>query len=97
MPYGLKSGPAVFQRLTDKVLGHHKWQIALVYIDDFIIYSKTFDKYLQDIETILFLVAKYGITLSPKKCHIGYQTLRALGHSISNLGIGTAEGTIQAV
>jgi transposase InsO family protein len=59
--------------------------------------TKTFDKHLEDIDTILSLVAKSGVTLSPKKCHIGYQTLQALGHSISNLGIGTADGTIQAV
>lgn len=38
-----------------------------------------------------------GITLSMKKCHIAYQKLEALGHTISNLGVGTAEGTIKAV
>jgi hypothetical protein len=32
-PFGLKSGPAVFQRLMDKILGKYKWQIALVYIE----------------------------------------------------------------
>jgi hypothetical protein len=97
MPFGLKSGPAVFQRLMDRILGRYKWQIALVYIDDIIVYSKTFEKHLEDIETVLSLVAKSGITLSMKKCHIAYQKLEALGHTISNLGIGTAEGTIKAV
>jgi hypothetical protein len=37
MPFGLKSGPGIFQRLMDKILGRYKWQIALVYIDDIII------------------------------------------------------------
>jgi hypothetical protein len=46
---------------------------------------------------MLQLVGKSGITLSPKKCHLGYQSLTALGHTISNLGIGTADGTIKAV
>jgi hypothetical protein len=97
MPFDLKSGPAVFQRLMDRVLGRFKWQIALVYIDDIIIYSKTFDDHVKDIKTILGLVAKSGITLSLKKCHIAYQSLTALGHTVSNLGIGTAEGTVEAV
>ena len=97
MPFGLKSGPAVFQCLMDKVLGRFKWQIALVYIDDIIIYSKNFDSHVKDIETILTQVGKSGITLSPKKCHVGYQQLSALGHTVSNLGIGTAEGTVEAV
>jgi transposase InsO family protein len=97
MPFGLKSGPGIFQRLMDKILGRYKWQIALVYIDDIIIYSKSFDDHLRDVETILSLVGKSGITLSPKKCHLGYQSLTALGHTISNLGIGTADGTVRAV
>jgi hypothetical protein len=29
------------------------------------------------------------------KCHVGYQKLQALGHQISNLGIGTADSTIE--
>jgi transposase InsO family protein len=97
MPFGLKSGPGIFQRLMDKVLGRYKWQMALVYIDDIIIYSPDFNTHLKDIETVLSLVAKSGITLSPTKCHLGYQSLNALGHTISNLGIGTTEGTVRAV
>jgi hypothetical protein len=51
----------------------------------------------KDIGAILSLVAKSGLTLSLKKCHLAYQSLTALGHTVSNLGIGTAEGTIKAV
>jgi transposase InsO family protein len=97
MPFGLKSGPGIFQRLMDKILGRYKWQTALVYIDDIIIYSTDFDTHLKDVDTVLGLVGKSGITLSPTKCHLGYQSLNALGHTISNLGIGTAEGTVKAV
>jgi hypothetical protein len=97
MPLGLKSGPAVFQRLMDKVLGRYKWQIALVYINDIIIYSKDFDQHLKDIQTVLGLVAKSGMTLSPKKCQIAYQSLNALGHNISHLGIGTSDNNVEAV
>jgi hypothetical protein len=81
----------------DKVLGRFKWQIALLYIDDIIIYSKDFDSHVKVIEDILTQVGKSGITLSPKKCHIGYQALSALGHTVSSLGIGTAEGTVEGV
>jgi transposase InsO family protein len=97
MPFGLKSGPGIFQRLMDKILGRYKWQTALVYIDDIIIYSPDFETHLKDVDTVFGLVGKSGITLSPTKCHLGYQSLNALGHTISNLGIGTAEGTVKAV
>jgi hypothetical protein len=93
---GLKNGPSVFQRLMDKVPGRFKWQTALVYIDDIIIYSKEVATHIKDIGTILCLVAKSGLTLSLTKCHLVYQSLTALGHTVSNLGSGTAEGTVKA-
>lgn len=97
MPFGLKTGPGVFQRLTDRILGHYKWQIALVYIDDIIIYSRTFQQHAQDVDTILKLVIKSGITLSPAKSYVAHHSIKALGHRVSNLGIGTLEETVRAV
>lgn len=97
MPFGLKTGPSVFQRLTDKILGRYKWQIALVYIDDIIIYSKNFQQHAKDVDTILQLVIKSGITLSPKKGYVAHHSIQALGHRVSNLGIGTLEETVRAV
>jgi hypothetical protein len=97
MPFGLKTGPSVFQRLTDRILGRYKWQIALVYIDDIIIYSKTFEKHAEDVDTVLKLVRKSGITLSPSKSYVAHHSIKALGHRVSNLGIGTLEETVKAV
>jgi hypothetical protein len=80
----------------DKVLGRKKWQIALVDIDD-IVYSKDFETHARDMETVLELATKSGITLSPAKCLLDYQSLNALGHAIRNFGIGTADDTVKAV
>jgi hypothetical protein len=97
MPFGLRNGPSVFQRFMDKVLGRYKWQCVLVYIDDIIIYSADFDKHLEDVGKVLALTEKSGLTLSPSKSHIAYPSIKALGHSVSNLGIGTSEETVRAV
>ena len=40
MPFGLNNAPAAFQRAVDFILPWVKWETALVYLDDFIIYSK---------------------------------------------------------
>jgi hypothetical protein len=97
MPFGLKNGPSVFQRFMDHVLGRYKWQCVLVYIDDIIVYSPDFDQHLKDIDKILSLIVDSGLTLSPSKSHLAYQTIKALGHSISNLGIGTNDEAVKAV
>ncbi|CAF3989811.1 unnamed protein product [Rotaria magnacalcarata] len=49
MPYGLMKAPATFQRLMDIVLAGLKWQCCLTYIEDVIIYSRIFDRHLDDL------------------------------------------------
>ena len=38
LPQGITNGPATFQRIVNHVLGPTRWQYALAYIDDIIIY-----------------------------------------------------------
>ncbi|CAF4296950.1 unnamed protein product, partial [Adineta steineri] len=46
LPQGVTNGPATFQRVINHVLGRTRWKYALAYIDDVIIYSKTFEEHL---------------------------------------------------
>jgi len=50
MPFGLTNGPATFQRYMDAVMAGLKWNILLIYIDDCLVFSKTFEDHLRDIE-----------------------------------------------
>lgn len=61
MPSGLKARPSVFQRLTDRILGRYKWQIALVYINDIIVYSEIFDKHIEDGNKVLHFNLKLAL------------------------------------
>ena len=97
MPFGLRNGPAVFQRTMDKILGKHKWSTALVYIDDLIVANESFEQHLVDCDTILTLVQKAGISLSLPKAHLCHQEIQSLGHKVSNLGLATLEEKIRAV
>ena len=46
MPFGPKIAPATFQRAVDIILSHVKWETALVYIDDVIVYLRTVTEYV---------------------------------------------------
>lgn len=83
MPFGFWNGPAVFQRVMQEVLAPFLWIFALVYIDDIIIFSKSFDEHLQHIKCVLEAIREAKIMLSPSKCHFGYQSLILLGQKVS--------------
>ena len=97
LPFGLRNGPAVFQRVMNKVLAKFLWLFVLVYIDDIVVYSQSFENHLQHLDSVLGAIAKANITLSPPKCHIGYQSLILLGQRVSRLGISTHQEKIDTV
>ncbi|KAL0199237.1 hypothetical protein M9458_007777, partial [Cirrhinus mrigala] len=45
MPMGLSDAPATFQRLMELVLRGLTWHICMVYLDDILIYNKTFEEH----------------------------------------------------
>ena len=79
MPCGYRNGPAIFQRVMQNVLASYSWIFTLVYIDDIVIYSKTFEEHLEHLDKVFQAISKSGITLSPSKCHLVYQYLLLLG------------------
>ena len=46
MPYGLTNAPATFQRLVQYVLVGISGDMCFTYLDDFIIFSATFEQHL---------------------------------------------------
>ncbi|QRW10607.1 Retrovirus-related Pol polyprotein from transposon [Ceratobasidium sp. AG-Ba] len=97
LPFGFLNGPSALQRVMQKVLAPFLWLFALVYIDDIVIYSKTFEEHLLHLDTIFKSIIKAGITLSPKKCHLGYQSLLLLGHKVSCLGLSTHKEKVEHI
>ncbi|CAF4243557.1 unnamed protein product, partial [Adineta steineri] len=77
-------GPATFQRVINHVLGRTRWKYALAYIDDVIIYSKTFEEHLSHLKEICQLLKDTRFRLNPEKCEIARTQTEYLGHQITN-------------
>jgi hypothetical protein len=87
MPYGLTNAPATFQRLMDIVLAGLKWQSCLVYIDDVVIYSPTFEQHLSDLKNVFQALREANLTLKASKCCFCRKEMKYLGHVITQDGI----------
>ena len=68
LPMGLSGSPSCFQRIMTHVLRGLTYKKALVYLDDVIIYSKSFDQHLLDLEEVFQRFQAANIKLKPSKC-----------------------------
>jgi len=79
--------PSQFQRLMDLVLTGLLWNCCLVYLDDIIIFSKTFDQHLDRLTAVFERLSKADLKIKASKCEILREEVRFLGHVISSSGI----------
>ena len=97
MPFGVVNGPACFQRLMNYVLTGLHWTHCLVYLDDIIIFSRTFEEHMDRLKAVLSRLSKAGLTLKPRKCQWVQTSVKYLGHIISEEGIRPDSAKIRAV
>ena len=80
LPFGLSTAAPTFQRAMKKVLGHLKF--VANYFDDGLIFSETWSDHLKHIRETLETLRKASLTAKPSKCHIGFRTIKVLGHIV---------------
>ena len=82
MPFGLCNSPASFQRKMDIVLTGLKWNSCLIYLDDVVVFSSTYDEHLTQLNSVLTAIKEAGLRLKVNKCRFGETKLSMLGHIV---------------
>jgi hypothetical protein len=80
-----------------EILAPYLWIFALVYINNIVVYLRTFKEHLQHVDCMLSAIAKSGLMLSPPKCHLSYRSIVVLGNKVSRLGLSTHAEKLKAV
>ncbi|CAF5169031.1 unnamed protein product, partial [Rotaria magnacalcarata] len=93
---GLKNSPPSFQRVMADILSPYR-QFALVYIDDIMVYSRSFEEHLKHIHQVLSILSQHNFQLNPSKCSIFRQQIDYLSHTISEQGVKPNNEKIQAI
>ena len=83
MPFGLHNAPATFQRLMNRVLQGCQ-SFAQAYIDDIVVYSRTWEEHLQHPRKVFNCLLQAGLILKLPKCQFGLNKVHYLGHIIGN-------------
>ena len=72
----------------DKKLHPYK-EYARCYVDDIVIFSRTFEEHIQHLHAVLRDLAETNMTLASTKCYIGYHSIELLGHVVDRFGLST--------
>ncbi|CAF1624779.1 unnamed protein product [Rotaria magnacalcarata] len=96
LPMGLKNSPPTFQKVMTDTLESCR-PFSLVYLDDIIIFSKSFDEHLHHIECVLSALQTKNLVLNPPKCVFATNQIDYLGHTISQRRITPMKEKIEAI
>ncbi|MBW0547965.1 hypothetical protein O181_087680 [Austropuccinia psidii MF-1] len=95
---GIKNAPSHFQRMMNEIFPEELsegWLI--IYINDIIFCSKTWEEDIYRLSRVLEKIQSLNMKVSLKKCHFGFEELKALGHVVSVLPLGINKNKVSAV
>lgn len=69
----------------------------LIYLDDLIIFSKTFDEHLKSLQLVFNRLQEHGLKLKPSKCQLVRKEVQYLAHLVFAKGIRTDPDKISRV
>ncbi|KAL8603295.1 hypothetical protein ACOMHN_017408 [Nucella lapillus] len=97
MPFGLCTAPQTFQRLMTVRMNDLLFQIILVYLDDILVYNKTFKEHLECLRHVLTRLQELGLKLNPDKCNFCRRSVQYLGYTVLSDGVATDEEKVEVV
>jgi hypothetical protein len=97
MPFGLTNAPATFQSCMNHVFNKQLRKHLLVFFDDLLIYSKTWEEHLQHVDQILSIMEEQSLYAKESKCEFGMTEVLYLGHIIGAKGVQVHQEKIKAI
>ena len=97
MPFGLCNAASTFERIIEKTLAGLQWKIAVLYLDDIVVFWKSFEDHLCNLRKVFDRLSEAGLKLKPKKCQFLQEEISFLGHIVSKSGIRTDPAKVAAV
>ena len=84
MPFGLRSAPAIFQKILSGILRRRDLsKFCVNYLDDILVFSNSFEEHLHHLSLLFKAIYEEGFRLNFGKCTFAKQSINYLGHTIS--------------
>lgn len=97
-PFGLCNSPVLFQKFINTIFNNLiKRRKILIFIDDFIIFSKDYNTNLEVLREIFHTVEQFSLRFNWKNCCFLQIKIEFLGHVIENNTVRPTQRKIEAV
>ena len=97
LPFGLMNAPATIMGLMNEVFRPYLDKSVVVYLDDILIYSRTWEDHLRHISEVLDRLRAHQLYAKISKCEFGKARVDFLGHVVSEKGVGVDAKKIEAI
>jgi hypothetical protein len=97
MPFGLTNALATFQAYINNVLRKYLDVFVVVYLDDILVYSKTYKEHVQHVRLILTTLRDANLCIKAEKTEFHKQEVKFLGYIVSREGLKMDSKKIKAI
>ena len=97
MPFGLTNAPASFQSLINNTLREYLDVFAVVYLDDILIFSSSFEQHINHVRLVLERLRNAGLYVKSEKCEFHVDHVEFLGFCINPSGITMDPKKVSAI
>lgn len=97
MPFGLTNAPTTFHSLMNDLFRPHLRHFILIFFDDILVYSKTWDDNMRHLDIVFSILAVNKLHVKPSKCTFAKDTVDYLGHIVFYVGVSADSAKVQAV
>jgi hypothetical protein len=95
MPSKLTDVPSTFQVLVNEVFRPYLRKFILVFFDGILVYSKTKEKHLNNLKTILKTLTFLKLYVKISKCKFLYEKIENLRHIVSKKKVKANPSKVQ--
>jgi len=97
MPFGLSNAPGQFQSYVNKLFSDMLDLFVCTYLDDFMIFSKTYADHVQHVGKVLQRMIDHKLEANLKKCVFHTDRVEFLGYEITPLGVNMCQDRVKSV
>ena len=97
MPFGLANASTTFMRMMDDILQPFTNNFVVVFLDDILIYNKTWAEHLQHIQQVLHTLWQHKLYANLEKWSFSIYRVHYLGYIIDQHGVHVDLANIQVI